>query len=127
MNKGIQALGLEKLPHPTTPRKKTEAATSPLSFQDVFEQELKAQENLKVSKHAEKRLHSRDVNVSATEWKQIAEKVQEAKAKGVTDSIVLTDKAALVVSAKNHTVITAMSRTEAAQHVFTNINGTIVI
>ena len=46
---------------------------------------------------------------------------------GVTDSLVLTKEAALVVSAKNNTVITAMGRDEASSQIFTNINGTILI
>ena len=42
-------------------------------------------------------------------------------------AIVLMDQAALIISAKNATVITAMDRTEAKQQLFTNIDGTIVL
>lgn len=37
------------------------------------------------------------------------------------------DQAALIVSAKNGTVITAMERDEAKEQLFTNIDGTIVL
>lgn len=114
---------LPPLPNRTTflPENKKDA-----SFQNVFHETLE-KNALKVSKHARKRLHERDVIVTASEWKDITKKVQEAKEKGVTDSVVLTKKAALVVSAKNNTVITAMKREEATSHIFTNINGTIVV
>ena len=55
------------------------------------------------------------------------DKVTEARSKGVNDSLVLMDQAALIVSAKNATVITAMNRTEAKNQLFTNIDGTIVL
>lgn len=97
------------------------------SFQNVLEQQMQLDNPLKLSKHAQKRLQERDVVVTASEWEHISKKVMEAKDKGVTDSVVLTKEAALVVSAKNNTVITAMKREEATSHIFTNINGTIVV
>lgn len=98
-----------------------------ISFQNVLEQQMQLDNPLKLSKHAQKRLQERDVVVTASEWEHISKKVMEAKDKGVTDSVVLTKEAALVVSAKNNTVITAMKREEATSHIFTNINGTIVV
>ncbi|TCT26767.1 flagellar operon protein [Melghiribacillus thermohalophilus] len=82
---------------------------------------------LKVSKHAQKRMDERNIQISASTWNQIQEKVKEAKTKGVTDSIVILNQAALVVSAKNNTVITAMDRTEAGHQIFTNVNGAIIL
>lgn len=72
-------------------------------------------------------MHVRGIEFSEAEWGKIAAKVEEAKRKGVTDSLVLTRDAALIVSAKNETVITVLNRDEAASQIFTNINGTIII
>ena len=69
----------------------------------------------------------RNIDIDAVTWSKIESKIQQAKKMGVTDSLVLTDNAALVVSAKNNTVITAMDRAEASSQIFTNINGTILI
>ncbi|RFU61531.1 TIGR02530 family flagellar biosynthesis protein [Peribacillus glennii] len=82
---------------------------------------------LVVSKHAQMRLEQRNINIDQSTWNRIGEKVQEAKKMGVRDSLVLTQEAALVVSAKNNTVITAMDREEASSQIFTNINATILI
>lgn len=82
---------------------------------------------LKISKHASERLTERNIQISDAEWAHVNEKVNEAKLKGVKDSLVLMDQAALIVSAKNSTVITAMDRTEAKDQLFTNIDGTIVL
>ena len=84
-------------------------------------------EELKISKHASERLNERSISITDREWQQISEKVFEAKNKGVKQPLVLLDQAALIVSAKNATVITALDRNEAKQQLFTNIDGTILL
>lgn len=84
-------------------------------------------EELKISKHASERLNERNIFITDREWQQISEKVFEAKNKGVKQPLVLLDQAALIVSAKNATVITALDRNEAKQQLFTNIDGTILL
>ncbi|MGE7020367.1 TIGR02530 family flagellar biosynthesis protein [Solibacillus cecembensis] len=84
-------------------------------------------EELKISKHASERMNERNIAISDSEWQEITEKVFEARDKGVNQPLVLMDQAALIVSAKNGTVITALDRTEARQQLFTNIDGTIVL
>ncbi|EGQ27383.1 TIGR02530 family flagellar biosynthesis protein [Mammaliicoccus sciuri] len=84
-------------------------------------------EKLKISKHANDRLQERGIQMTDAEWTRISEKVDEAKRKGIRESLVLTDQAALIVSAKNSTVITAMDRMEAKDQLFTNIDGTILL
>lgn len=97
------------------------------SFSHHLQQELEKTNKLTVSKHAQQRLLQRDIHISENRWLQIEEKVSEAKKLGVKDSLVLLDDAALIISAKNSTVITAMDRQEASSQIFTNINGTIVL
>ncbi len=72
-------------------------------------------------------MNKEEFNINEARWEQIGEKVKEAKTMGVKESLVLLDDAALIVSAKNNTVITAMNREEASQQIFTNINGTILM
>ncbi|WP_374721876.1 TIGR02530 family flagellar biosynthesis protein [Peribacillus tepidiphilus] len=84
-------------------------------------------EKLTFSKHAQLRMNQRNISISQDQLRLMEEKVQEAKKKGVNDSLVLLKNAALIVSAKNNTVITAMDREEAASQIFTNINGTILM
>lgn len=94
-------------------------------FQEVFQ---KAQgEVLKVSKHAQVRLTERNIAISEEKWQEIASQVNEARQKGISDSLVITDEATLLVSAKNNMVVTAMNRQEAKSRIFTNIDGTIVL
>ncbi|RLL45321.1 flagellar protein [Oceanobacillus piezotolerans] len=102
---------------------KTQMEKSSSSFKDILNEQV----SLKISKHASERLNERSIEINDKQWKLINEKMQEAKRKGVTDSLVLTNNAALVVSTKNNTVVTAMNKEEATSRIFTNINGTILI
>lgn len=97
------------------------------SFREILAEQKTNQNQLKVSKHASIRLHERNIHIDDGQWEKITNKIFEAKAKGVNDSLVLTSNAALIVSAKNATVITAMNRQEAQDQLFTNIDGTIVL
>lgn len=93
------------------------------NFKDV----LNNIQEVKISKHAQQRLTERNIHIDQSQWQVIGAKMSEAKQKGVTDSLVVMDDAALLVSTENHTVVTAMGREEATSRVFTNINGTILI
>ena len=104
-------------------RKAAQPVKTNTSFQDI----LTNVQSLKVSKHAQTRLTERNIKIDDAKWQQISEKVVEAKQKGITDSLVVTDEATLLVSTKNNTVVTAMDRKEAQSRIFTNINGTIVV
>ncbi|MGP7817500.1 TIGR02530 family flagellar biosynthesis protein [Niallia sp. 01092] len=97
------------------------------SFSAHLQQSISSVDKLNISKHANQRLQQRGIVIDETKWEQIEAKVKQAKQMGVKESLVLLNNAALIVSAKNNTVITAMDREEASQQIFTNINGTIVL
>ncbi|MGE6258756.1 TIGR02530 family flagellar biosynthesis protein [Heyndrickxia sporothermodurans] len=98
------------------------------SFTQQFNQALANESNhLIISKHASERLQQRGIHIDSNQWGKISAKVAEAKDKGVTESLVIVKNAALVVSAKNETVITAMNLQEASEQIFTNINGAIIV
>ncbi|WP_212134550.1 TIGR02530 family flagellar biosynthesis protein [Metabacillus litoralis] len=103
--------------------------TNVIKSQTSFKEVLSELQNptLKISKHAQERIQQRDIHISDNDWNLIEEKVQEASYKGVTDSLVILQDAALIVSAKNKTVVTAMNIEEAKAQIFTNINGTIIM
>lgn len=117
----IPPIGIQKL---NTENKST--TTNP-NFADHLQAAIKNDTNLTISKHAKTRIEQRNIEISSEDWKKISEKVTEAKQMGVNESLVLLDHAALIVSAKNQTVITAMDRSETDSQIFTNINGTIII
>ncbi|MFJ7667766.1 TIGR02530 family flagellar biosynthesis protein [Lysinibacillus sp. NPDC097195] len=111
--------------YPTIRQKQPTPTNSQQSFSAHLQEATK--QELKVSKHAHERIKERNIAITEQEWQVVSDKVFEAHSKGVKQPLVLMDQAALIVSAKNATVITAMDRTEAKQQLFTNIDGTIVL
>ncbi len=84
------------------------------------------------SKHAQKRLTSREITMSAKDMTQLKEVVGKLESKGARESLVLmqNDKKedfALVVSVKNRTVITALTEKMMKDNIFTNIDSTVVL
>jgi len=109
--------------HYSVPTIKQTKKVSNIDFKDI----LADVQGIKVSKHAKERLKERNIQINESQWKKITEKVNEAKHKGVKDSLVVMNDSTLLVSAENNTVITAMNKNEATSRIFTNIDGTILI
>ncbi|MFV8827156.1 TIGR02530 family flagellar biosynthesis protein [Alkalihalobacterium sp. APHAB7] len=126
MDPHIYSQQLRPLPQ-TTYQKKAIMPMRQGHFHDILQTEINSTKGIKLSKHAEKRMQDRGISINQDQWTAIENKLKEAKSKGISDSLVVLNHAALVVNAKNNTVITALDRTEASTQIFTNINGTILI
>lgn len=118
----LQALYPHKVNH-VAPKQAAEPKTK---FKELLNKSHQTQMP-HLTKHASERLAQRNIQFTNDQWQMIHDKMQEAKGKGLKDSLVLTKNAALIVNVNNNTVITALGRNEAASHIFTNINGTILI
>ncbi len=82
---------------------------------------------LKFSAHAMQRLQDRKISLDPATLGRVSNAVDKAAAKGVQDTLVLTKDAALIVSVKNRTVVTAMDRNALDGNVFTNIDGAVIV
>jgi len=84
-------------------------------------------QGLKFSAHATQRLRERQIQFDPETLSRMSDAITKADSKGVQDTLVLTDKAALIVSVPSRTVITAMDRNNLSGNVFTNIDGAVII
>ena len=91
-------------------------------FKNVFEEEVKS---VSFSKHANMRLNSRNINFSPEQIKRLENGIEDAKQKGINDSLVLMDNIALLVNVDSRTVITALNQDQ--KNIFTNIDGAIIV
>jgi flagellar operon protein len=96
------------------------------SFAEVLQQNL-AQSAVKFSAHAQKRLETRQINLTAADVERLNQAVTRAAAKGARDSLVLMDDLAFVVSVKNLTVVTAVAGSGLKENVFTNIDSAVIV
>lgn len=106
---------------------KTNLNTPQNRFNDLFQQEIQKNKEIKFSKHAEERIQSRNIQLTSIELHKLEEAVAKVAAKGAKESLVLMDQVALVVSVKNNTVITAVAKENLKENVFTNIDSAIVL
>ena len=126
MNKlGLQTNSAQAIPLMSTHMRQRKTVQQ--GFQHHFQTAVTTVEKLTISKHAKMRMDQRKIEINPQTWDRIADKANEAKKMGVTESLIITDNAALVVSTKNNKVITVMDRDEASSQIFTNINGTILL
>jgi hypothetical protein len=84
-------------------------------------------QGIKFSAHATQRLKERNIQFDPETMSRMNDAITKADSKGVQDTLVLTDKAALIVSVPSRTVITAMDRNNLSGNVFTNIDGAVII
>jgi flagellar operon protein len=82
---------------------------------------------LKFSAHASQRLAERKLTLDSATMSKVTDAIDKAEAKGIEDTLVLTNDAALIVNVKNRTVITAMDKQSLTGNVFTNIDGAVII
>jgi len=112
-------------PSPATPQGGKQVGSS-TPFAQVLDQKLPGQP-VRLSQHALERLKSRGITLSEADMKKLAGAVDSVAQKGGKDSLIMMGDAALVVSVKNRTVVTAMDRQGMQGNVFTNIDSAIVL
>lgn len=103
----------------------TRQPAGPSPFAKLLEQKLPG-EPVRLSQHARERLKSRGITLSEADMKQLAGAVDSVAQKGGKESLIMMGDAALVVSVKNRTVVTAMDREGMKGNVFTNIDSAVV-
>lgn len=99
-------------------------ANSP--FARVLDQKIPSQE-VKFSQHAQDRLKARNITFSANDLANLEGAVNSVAQKGGKESLVMMGDAALVVSVKNRTVVTALDKLQMKGNVFTNIDSAVII
>ena len=80
-----------------------------------------------VTKHAAMRLENRNINLTDEQNNRLRSGVQKASEKGINESLVIVDSLAFIVNVPNKTVVTALDQKEAADNIFTNIDGAVII
>ena len=127
-----QAAGLGQLLQKTAIRpnavKSAESAKAAAgSFANALSSATSSSANVKFSKHALQRLHSRNVTLSESQLQELSKAMDKAGAKGSKETLVLTDKAAFVVAPETRTVISAFDRNNLREGVFTKIDSAVIL
>jgi len=105
---------------------KASGSAQPKATGASFEAALQGSE-VQFSKHAEKRLSARQIELGAEGMQKLSNAMSSLQQKGARDSLVLMGELAFVVNVPSKTVVTALSKEQMKEQVFTNIDSTILI
>lgn len=97
------------------------------SFGEILKQQLSKQQTLVFSKHAQQRLDSRQIEVTPQMLSKMSSAVESAREKGIQDALILQNQTAFIVNVPSSTVVTALSGSEMSSHIFTNIDGAVIV
>ncbi|WP_134700380.1 TIGR02530 family flagellar biosynthesis protein [Ammoniphilus sp. YIM 78166] len=104
------------------------AGTEKKSFAHVLQQTQEAaSQPLQFSQHAQIRMQSRGIQLSQEQLQRLEQAVDKAVQKGGRETLVIMRDTAFIVSTQNRTVITAIDDRSMKDHVFTQIDSTILI
>ena len=96
------------------------------SFKQVLDGAAAAKDtDILFSSHAEKRLASRDIELTPDIMQRLKTAVSKAKDKGSNETLMIFENFSLIVSVKNNTVITAVDKSGMKENVFTNIDSAV--
>ena len=115
-------------PAPTAAPQVTPAAkpVAGPSFSDQLRLQIESETGMRVSNHIQKRLESRQIELSPDHVHRLADAVGKAGDRGSRESVVLMDDLAFVVSLRNKTLVTAIDAASRKENVFTNIDSVVI-
>lgn len=112
-------------PQRSTPHQATDAKRS---FLEELKRARQQQDSdLRVSKHAQKRIEQREIPFGAADRQSVHEAMLRLSEKGARDAVLMNSDAAFVVNVPERTVVTAMDRQEMQGRVFTNIDSALLL
>lgn len=98
------------------------------SFAAALQQKIEEKQGVGFSKHAMQRLSERSIDITEGDTLERLNKgVEIAADKGSSETLVLVDRNAFVVSVKNNKVITTIPQEELKGNIFTNIDSTVIV
>ena len=99
------------------------------SFAKALQQKIEENgQGVEFSKHAMQRISERSIDLTEGDTLERLNKgVEIAADKGSSETLVLVDTNAFVVSVKNNKVITTISKEELQGNIFTNIDSTVIM
>ena len=109
------------------------AKTGQVSFEEMLKEKQQnlrtsdAVQKIKFSGHAMERVRERNIVTEENTISKLETAIEKAKNKGARECVVLMDNNAYVVSVKNNTVVTAISKEELKERIFTSIDSVIVV
>ncbi|MFU0831609.1 MAG: Flagellar operon protein [Oscillospiraceae bacterium] len=101
------------------------SSTNTKSFSEILQNVQ--QGGITFSKHALQRMDARKIEISPELMMRMNTAVEQAKAKGVRDALMMSGNTAFIVNIPSATVVTMMNGGEMKENIFTNIDGAVIL
>ncbi len=124
MNDPIRRSTNQLLPH-NDPGIKTQKSSQQNGFVETLNQKTQEQA-IRFSNHAQKRIQSREIQLSDDGLARLAQAVEKVEKRGGKESLVLMDDLAFIVNVKQRLVVTAIDSNERSEGVFTQIDSVVL-
>jgi flagellar operon protein len=118
---------VDQVQNQTMQQKAIQVAESAKPFDSVLQTVVDRGLDVKFSAHAMDRLQYRHIDLSDSDLNRIQNAVDKAASKGARSAVLVMDKAWLVVSVTNRTVITAIDNASLKENIFTNIDSMVIV
>ncbi|MFI3173906.1 MAG: TIGR02530 family flagellar biosynthesis protein [Bacillota bacterium] len=104
-----------------------------LNFESMMNQKLAEQQaktsqgELSISKHATTRMEQRGMEMSTELMFSLNEAMDKVRMKGARDTVMIAEQGAFIVNVPNNVIVTAITKEELKENVFTNIDSAVLI
>ncbi len=103
------------------------SAGQELRFQDLLAEKMNGREEIRVSRHASVRMEERGVVMSEELKSELSAAMDTAERKGARNALLIGDRNYYIVNIPNRTIVTAVTKDEMKENVFTNIDSAVLI
>lgn len=97
------------------------------NFSDILNNKVSQGKDIKFSLHAMRRMDERRINLSKIDLSRLESGVNRVEGKGAKSSLILLDDTAYIVSVRNKTIVTALTKEAVLGNVFTNIDSVAIV
>ena len=98
------------------------------SYAAALQKKIEEKQGVEFTKHAMQRLSERSIDITeGNTLERLNKGVEIAADKGSSETLVLVDRNAFVVSVKNNKVITTIPQEELQGNIFTNIDSAVIV
>lgn len=118
---------LNQLQQTSQPVQGRKPISGKVSFEQLLQQQIHQNQELKFSKHAQERLEQRNIHLSSQELHRLNQGLAKASQKGIKETLLIMDNRIFVANVSNKTVITAALDDQLKESVFTNIDGAVIV
>lgn len=98
---------------------------SNIDFQSFLQESISKNDNIKISAHAEQRMHERNIKLEESDINRLKDAMNDLEKKGARESLMLYKDMAFIASVRNRTIITTMQDSD--MEVVTNIDSAIIV